>query len=258
MTALTAPPPTRVVGTRPAAPTSPTGPTGPTGPARPSRQVAVRGHAPTPAAPSTTVAVLGGDALGRDGVSALLEGVRGLALAGDGEDAATDVVVLVEQEVRSADLRTRADQRRRSGPGAAVVLVTGHLADADVVAALDAGVMAVLDRRTVDTARLAAAVRTVAGGGAVLPPRTQAALVHRLRQVRTEVLEPNGLTLSGLSARETEVLRLLAEGAGTEAVAQRLSYSPRTVKYVLTGVMTRLGLRSRAHAVALAVRTGAI
>jgi len=83
----------------------------------------------------------------------------------------------------------------------------------------------------------------------------QCAQVQRMRK---DVLEPNGLTLSGLAARECDVLRLVAEGFGTEEIAAKLCYSERTVKNVLYGLMTRCGLNNRAHAVAYALRAGAI
>ena len=54
------------------------------------------------------------------------------------------------------------------------------------------------------------------------------------------------------------MLRLVAEGFGTEEIAAKLCYSERTVKNVLYGLMTRCGLNNRAHAVAYALRAGAI
>jgi len=53
-------------------------------------------------------------------------------------------------------------------------------------------------------------------------------------------------------------LRLLADGMDTGQIAQRLSYSERTVKNILQGMLTRLGLRNRTHAVAHAIRLGLI
>jgi DNA-binding NarL/FixJ family response regulator len=67
-----------------------------------------------------------------------------------------------------------------------------------------------------------------------------------------------GVTPAGLEAREADVLRLLAEGLGTPEIAARLNYSERTVKNIIHGVLTRWSLRNRAHAVAFALRNGAI
>ena len=72
------------------------------------------------------------------------------------------------------------------------------------------------------------------------------------------MLEPRGLTFTGLASREIEVLRLIAEGYDTTEVAKALSYSERTVKNVLHDVTSRLQLRNRSHAVAYALREGLI
>ena len=57
-----------------------------------------------------------------------------------------------------------------------------------------------------------------------------------------------------LHQREIAVLSLLADGLDTAAVADRLSYSPRTIKNILHAVMLRLNLSNRTHAVAFAIR----
>ena len=72
------------------------------------------------------------------------------------------------------------------------------------------------------------------------------------------MLAPRGLRFSGLSDREVDVLRLVAEGYDTGEIARRLAFSERTIKSVLHDVTTRLQLRNRAHAVAFAVREGFI
>ncbi|MFI9356773.1 response regulator transcription factor [Streptomyces lydicus] len=72
------------------------------------------------------------------------------------------------------------------------------------------------------------------------------------------MLTPIGLTTTGLVTREVEVIKLLADGLETAAIAQRLNYSERTIKNIIHGAMSRLQLRNRAHAVAYAFRMGAI
>jgi DNA-binding CsgD family transcriptional regulator len=72
------------------------------------------------------------------------------------------------------------------------------------------------------------------------------------------VLSPRGLSFSGLSDREVDVLKLLADGHDTAEVARRLAYSERTVKNVLQDVTRRHNLRNRTHAVAYALRQGLI
>jgi DNA-binding NarL/FixJ family response regulator len=77
-------------------------------------------------------------------------------------------------------------------------------------------------------------------------------------RLQRQVLAPRGLRFSGLSDREVEVLRLVAEGLDTGEIARQLAFSERTIKSVLHDVTTRLQLRNRAHAVAFAVREGFI
>ncbi|WP_222269544.1 response regulator transcription factor [Modestobacter marinus] len=97
-------------------------------------------------------------------------------------------------------------------------------------------------------------VRAAAGRGEVPagPPAGPLDLVHR------RALPPRGLALRGLSERETQVLRLVADGHDTAEIAGLLCYSERTVKNVLHAVTSRLQLRNRSHAVAYALREGLI
>jgi DNA-binding NarL/FixJ family response regulator len=72
------------------------------------------------------------------------------------------------------------------------------------------------------------------------------------------VLTPRGIGPDGLSGREREVLKLLADGLGTNEIASALAYSERTIKNVIHDVTTRLNLRNRSHAVAYAVKAGIV
>ena len=81
-------------------------------------------------------------------------------------------------------------------------------------------------------------------------------LLEQMGRLQRQVLNPRGLTLLGLTAREIEVLRLVADGFENREIADKLSYSERTVKNVLHDITTRLQLRNRAHAVAYALRHG--
>jgi DNA-binding NarL/FixJ family response regulator len=77
-------------------------------------------------------------------------------------------------------------------------------------------------------------------------------------RLQRHVLGPRGLTFSGLSERELGVLRLVADGLDTSEIAERLSYSERTIKNIIHDITTRLHLRNRSHAVAFAMRHGLI
>jgi DNA-binding NarL/FixJ family response regulator len=62
----------------------------------------------------------------------------------------------------------------------------------------------------------------------------------------------------GLTARDVAVLRLLAEGQSTAGIADNLAYSESTIKNVIHDIVCHLGARNRAHAVAMAIRSGVI
>ncbi|MGH3468961.1 MAG: helix-turn-helix domain-containing protein, partial [Thermocrispum sp.] len=83
-------------------------------------------------------------------------------------------------------------------------------------------------------------------------------LLEHVERLHREVLAPRGLSSSGITPREAEVLRLMAEGMDTAEIASELCYSQRTVKNVLHGLTNRLNLRNRAHAVAHAMRADVI
>jgi DNA-binding NarL/FixJ family response regulator len=77
-------------------------------------------------------------------------------------------------------------------------------------------------------------------------------------RLQREVLSPRGMAFSGLTDREANVLRLVADGYDTAEIADRLAWSERTVKNVIHDITTRHQLRNRSHAVAYAVRAGLI
>ncbi|WP_329791580.1 response regulator transcription factor [Lentzea sp. DG1S-22] len=139
-----------------------------------------------------------------------------------------------------------------------VVLVVTRLREAELLAAVECGVVAVLPRASVTPDRLVHSVRAAAAGGGVLPPAMIGELLKHVERLQHEVLAPKGMNASGLSPREVEVLRMMAEGLDTAEIAGKLCYSERTVKNVIAGFTQRLNLRNRPHAVAYAMRAGMI
>jgi DNA-binding NarL/FixJ family response regulator len=103
-----------------------------------------------------------------------------------------------------------------------------------------------------------AAVQAAAAGDGTVPPDLLGRLLAQVGRLQREVLAPRGLAFSGLTDRETNVLRLVADGYDTAEIAGRLAWSERTVKNVIHDITTRLQLRNRSHAVAYAVRAGLI
>jgi DNA-binding NarL/FixJ family response regulator len=139
-----------------------------------------------------------------------------------------------------------------------LVLVAGQLADGDVVAAAEAGVVALLRRHEATADRLVTAITGAACNEGTVPADLLGQLLGQVGALQRGVLAPRGLAFNGLATREIEVLRLVADGCDTAEIAGRLAYSERTVKNVLHDITSRLQLRNRSHAVAFAMRHGLI
>ncbi|MEU6269737.1 helix-turn-helix transcriptional regulator [Saccharopolyspora shandongensis] len=170
--------------------------------------------------------------------------------------AEADVIVFATDRVNTqvlVDLRQSAQEI--SVPR---VLVTNELNPVDVLSVVESRVVAVLPRTAATGTRLINSVIAAANGGGMMPPDLLGELLKQIDYLHREVLTPRGLSSSGLTTREIDVLRLMADGMDTAEIAQKLCYSERTVKNVIYGVTGRLNLRNRPHAVAFAMRAGAI
>jgi DNA-binding NarL/FixJ family response regulator len=151
-----------------------------------------------------------------------------------------------------------ADCGSASRAGTRFVLVGDGVREHHVLRAVAYGMVSVIPRREADFDRIVSAILDVRDGRLELPTAAVGWLAQRLRSIQHDILEPHGLTCSGLETREVDVLRLLAEGMGTPEIATKLCYSERTVKNIIHGVLTRLQLRNRTQAVAYAVKSGAL
>lgn len=138
------------------------------------------------------------------------------------------------------------------------VLVVSQIREADILDVFELGVGAVVWRHEATSQRLLRAVRAAHRGQGELPSDLLGRLISQVGSLRTVAVGPSGAQPSGLSPRETDVLRLAADGLGTAEIAEKLSYSERTVKNIMQGLTTRLALRNRTHAVAYAMREGYI
>jgi DNA-binding NarL/FixJ family response regulator len=121
---------------------------------------------------------------------------------------------------------------------------------------VESGVCGVLSRAEVCPDRLVRAVQLAAAGQGDLPPALVRHLLDHVGQLNRNLLSPRGLSFAGLTGREREVLRLMADGMSTREVAAHLAYSERTIKVVVQDLMLRLNVRNRTQAVACAVRNG--
>jgi DNA-binding NarL/FixJ family response regulator len=199
-----------------------------------------------------TVALVTDDPISQAGISAALSDEPGLELV----DVDGEVAVLVVDQVDETVQQITRRMRRNGVVG--VVLVVGRLDDQGVLAAVEAGACGVLRRSETTAEQLAAAIRQAHDGAGTMSPELLGRLMAHVTQLHDQFLQPQGIHVHGLSDREIEVLRLVAEGLGTFEIARTLAYSERTIKNIIQGVTNRLQLRNRSHAVAYAVRQGLI
>ncbi|WKU05748.1 response regulator transcription factor [Micromonospora sp. HUAS LYJ1] len=174
-----------------------------------------------------------------------------------GDDRADARVLVFGCEQLTVDVVTLL-RRSAAETGLPVVLVLREITESELLTAVECRVVAILPRAAVTAERLAHSVLAAANGGGVMPPNLVGELLKHIERLQREVLAPHGLNASGLTTREVDVLRLMADGCDTGEIAGRLCYSERTVKNVIYGVTHRLNLRSRSHAVAYALRAGMI
>ncbi|GHF44737.1 DNA-binding NarL/FixJ family response regulator [Amycolatopsis bartoniae] len=165
------------------------------------------------------------------------------------EDQAEADVVVAVAETGLRELLTSSSR---------LVLVADQPRQAELWAAIEHGLTVLVPRAEATTARLLRAIGDAHRGRGDLPAEQLGSLLRGLGRLHQQVLAPRDLMLSGLTHRETDVLRLLADGLDTAEIATKLAYSERTVKNILHGMLTRLGLRNRVHAVAHGLRHGLI
>ena len=166
------------------------------------------------------------------------------------------VAVMITDTVDEATTRELRALRKDGHPR--LMLVATTIDDAALVAAAEAGVAGLLRRSDASADTLVRTIVKVASGDGEIPADLLGRLLEQVGRLQRQVLAPRGLTFTGLTPRETEVLRLVADGLDTSEIASRMCYSERTVKNVLHDLTTRLQLKNRTHAVAYAVREGLI
>jgi DNA-binding NarL/FixJ family response regulator len=202
------------------------------------------------------VLIEAGDPITRMGMSWQLQGRPELRLLPEGEQEQASVAVVVVDNFGDREASDLRQLHRRLS--ARLVLVPADIDDTGMSAAVECGVVGVLRRSEASADRLTKVIVSAARGEGSVPADPLGRMMLQMGRLQREVLDPRGLTLRGLTTREVDVLKLVADGFETREIAVKLSYSERTVKNVLHGLTTRLQLRNRAHAVAYALRNDLI
>ena len=201
----------------------------------------------------------------REGLAAILGAEADLevvALADDGAAAVAaarehrpDVVVMDVRMPRVDGITATAQVSRLPEPPHVLVLTTFDL-DEYVFDALKAGAAGFL-LKDAPRGRLAEAVRTVAAGETLLDPAVTKRIVERY--VRSDApVAGRAVSLDGLTPREAEVLREVANGLSNKEIAARLFVGESTVKTHVASILRKLGLRDRVQAVVAAYESGLV
>lgn len=200
----------------------------------------------------------------RRGVRGLLECEPGLEVCGeavDGRDAVrkaaalTPDVLVIDIGMPELNGLEAIRQIKQTQPKIAVLVITLHDSEQVVHDVLAAGAMGYVLKSDAGT-RLIAGVRTIIEGGAFLTPKVESVvLAGYLRQDRETSTQSQSAVLT---AREREVVQLLAEGKGNKEVASALGVSVHTAETHRANVMRKLDLHSIGDLVRYAIRNGMI
>ncbi|MET9383063.1 response regulator transcription factor [Streptomyces sp. NPDC002928] len=202
------------------------------------------------------VAVHAPDPILREGAISQLRRYPEIELREESASGPGTVALLVDDILDETGL-TRLRRLVRS-EGARGVLVVTSLRESELLDVIECGIGAIVWRHEATATRMVQAVLAAARGDGDLPADLLGRLINQVGSLHRSAAGRPGGPSSGLTPREVDVLRLVAEGLDTGEIAGKLSYSERTVKNVIHGLTTRLHLRNRAHAVAYALREGYI
>jgi DNA-binding NarL/FixJ family response regulator len=164
-------------------------------------------------------------------------------------------VVLMDVRMPELDGIEAIRRLRQAGADARVLVLTTFDLDEYVYAAMRAGASGFL-LKDAPREQLVAAVRTVARGEALLAPTVTKRLIERFVD-RPPPVEATP-ALAELSARELEVLRLLARGLSNAEIADELIIGEATVKTHVARILRKLGVRDRVQAVVIAYESGVV
>ena len=194
----------------------------------------------------------------RAGLVTILGTQPDFVVVGEAEDADTAIirlltlrpdVLLLDLEMPGGDGVDLLRRARESGSDAQALVFTAFDADDRILAAVRAGAQGYL-LKGAPREELFRAIRVVHAGGSLLEPVVASKLLRQVRHPATPDVR--------ITARELEVLRLVARGRQNKEIARDLAVTERTVKFHLSALMRKLGVSNRVEAVSAAIRLGLI
>jgi two-component system response regulator DevR len=184
-----------------------------------------------------------------EGLAALINDQKDMTVVGHAGSVADSVaraaelspdLVLVDFRLTDGTGADAAAGIREIRPEAKLIFLTREDSEAARFAALEAGASAFIHKSRA-AQEVVDAIRNVAGGGTLFTPRTIAQLLNRRREVEAQ--------LERLTAREKEVLRLMAEGISSREIASKLGISYTTVRTHIRSLGSKLGVHSKLEAI---------
>jgi DNA-binding NarL/FixJ family response regulator len=217
--------------------------------------------------PAVRIVVADDQQVVREGFASLLETQSDFTVVGTASDGADAVrichelrpdVVVMDVRMPGTDGIEATRQLAGSGPdGPRILILTTFDLDEYVYDALRSGASGFL-LKDVTAEQLFDAVRVIAAGDALLAPAITRRLIGEFAQLHPKPEAPSTPALAELTPRETEVLRLVAEGLSNPEIAARLIVTEETVKTHVSHVLRKLGLRDRTQAVIAAYESGLV
>ncbi|MBZ9799693.1 response regulator [Mesorhizobium sp. ES1-4] len=199
------------------------------------------------------IAIVDDHPLFREGVTRSLSEIGGFEMVGEGATAqdAERIASTMQPDIMLLDISMPGGGLAAVAgilaghPAQKIVMLTVSEANADVTKALNAGVRGYV-LKGVGSRGLADILRSVAAGESYLSPMLSARLLSDVQSLQPA----NGVAdrLRQLTVRQTEILRLVAEGLSNKEVALRLELQEKTVKHHMTGVLSKLNVRNRTEA----------
>ena len=184
-----------------------------------------------------------------DGLTALLNDQKDMSVVGnvasvaESASAAAELmpdVVLLDFRLNDGTGADAAAAIRRVAPQSKHIFLTREDSDVARFAALESGASGFIHKSKA-AGEVVEAIRTVAAGGTMITPSTIATLLNRRRQSESQ--------RESLTAREKEVLRLMAEGVSSRDIASRLGISYATVRTHIRSLGAKLGVHSKVQAI---------
>lgn len=199
------------------------------------------------------IAIVDDHPLFREGVTRSLSEIGGFEIVGEGATAqdAERIASTVQPDILLLDISmpggglAAVASILANHPAQKIVMLTVSEANADVTKALNAGVQGYI-LKGVGSRALADILRNVTAGESYLSPTLSARLLSDLQSPQPANGEAE--RLRQLTERQTEILRLVAEGLSNKEVALRLELQEKTVKHHMTGVLSKLNVRNRTEA----------